>query len=168
MLLRPQRLNASHDLLEFDCGEDSLNVWLVNHARQADSSGSARTFVILDSDTNSVAGYFSLTVGQIDVVDAPERVARGMGRSPIPVVLLARLAVDTKWQSKGLGSAMLREAVLKTLALSENVGVRAMLVHPLDEKAESFYMKYGFIKSPVREKQLLLLLKDARKTFSQT
>lgn len=168
MLLRPQRLNASHDLLEFDCGEDSLNVWLVNHARQADSSGSARTFVILDSDTNSVAGYFSLTVGQIDVVDAPERVARGMGRFPIPVVLLARLAVDTKWQSKGLGSAMLREAVLKTLALSENVGVRAMLVHPLDEKAESFYMKYGFIKSPVREKQLLLLLKDARKTFSQT
>lgn len=168
MLLRPQRLNASHDLLEFDCGEDSLNVWLVNHARQADSSGSARTFVILDSDTNSVAGYFSLTVGQIDVVDAPERVARGMGRFPIPVVLLARLAVDTKWQSKGLGSAMLREAVLKTLALSENVGVRAMLVHPLDEKAESFYMKYGFIKSPVREKQFLLLLKDARKTFSQT
>lgn len=168
MLLRPQRLNASHNLLEFDCGEDSLNVWLVNHARQADSSGSARTFVVLDSDTNSVAGYFSLTVGQIDVVDAPERVSRGMGRFPIPVVLLARLAVDTKWQSKGLGSAMLREAVLKTLALSENVGVRAMLVHPLDEKAESFYMKYGFIKSPVREKQLLLLLKDARKTFSQT
>lgn len=168
MLLRPQRLNASHNLLEFDCGEDSLNVWLVNHARQADSSGSARTFVVLDSDTNSVAGYFSLTVGQIDVVDAPERVSRGMGRFPIPVVLLARLAVDTKWQSKGLGSAMLREAVLKTLALSENVGVRAMLVHPLDEKAEAFYMKYGFIKSPVREKQLLLLLKDARKTFSQT
>ena len=168
MLLRPQRLNASHNLLEFDCGEDSLNVWLVNHARQADSSGSARTFVVLDSDTNSVAGYFSLTVGQIDVVDAPERVSRGMGRFPIPVVLLARLAVNTKWQSKGLGSAMLREAVLKTLALSENVGVRAMLVHPLDEKAEAFYMKYGFIKSPVREKQLLLLLKDARKTFSQT
>ena len=168
MLLRPQRLNASHDLSGFDCGEDSLNLWLVNHARQADTSGSARTFVVLESETSSVVGYFSLTVGQIDVVDAPARVAAGMGRFPIPVVLVARLAVDTKWQSKGLGRSMLREAVLKTLALSENVGVRAMLVHPLNEEAEAFYMKYGFVKSPVREKQLLLLLKDARKTFSQS
>ena len=167
MLHAPQRINASHDLSDFDCGEASLNDWLIDHARQADSSGSARTFVVLDSGTNSVAGYFSLTVGQIDVVDAPARVAMGMGRFPIPVVLLARLAVDRKWQSKGLGRAMLREAVLKTLALSENVGVRAMLVHPLNETAEAFYMKYGFIKSPVREKQLLLLLKDARKTFLQ-
>ena len=79
MLHAPQRINASHDLSDFDCGEASLNDWLIDHARQADSSGSARTFVVLDSGTNSVAGYFSLTVGQIDVVDAPARVAMGMG-----------------------------------------------------------------------------------------
>ena len=166
MLLRPQTLSSAHDLSAFDCGEANLNEWLKKHAKQANTSGSARTFVVSDSDTHAVAGYFSLTVGQIDIMDAPARVAAGMGRFPIPVVLLARLAVDGKWQSQGLGGAMLREAVLKTLALSEHVGVRAMLVHPLNERAEAFYMKYGFIKSPVREKQLLLLLKDARKAFT--
>ena len=166
MLLPPQSLSGNHDLASFDCGVESLNGWLVQHARQANASGSARTFVVEDSSSGSVVGYFSLTVGQIDIIDAPPRISKGMGGFPIPVVLLARLAVDKEWQGKGLGAAMLREAVLKTLSLAENVGVRAMLVHPLDEVAEAFYMKYGFVKSPVREKQLLLLLKDARKTFA--
>nr|WP_277424698.1 GNAT family N-acetyltransferase [Desulfovibrio sp. ZJ369] len=166
MLLLPQPLSSSHDLTSFDCGVESLNGWLVQYARHANASGSARTFVVENSNTGSVVGYFSLTVGQIDIIDAPPRISKGMGGFPIPVVLLARLAVDKEWQGKGLGAAMLREAVLKTLNLAENVGVRAMLVHPLDEIAEAFYMKYGFVKSPAREKQLLLLLKDARKTFA--
>lgn len=165
MLLSPRHLTVSHKVSAFDCGVDSLNNWLIYHALQADSAGSARTFVVSQS-SRVVVGYFSLTAGQIDILEAPVRVAKGMGRFPIPVILLARLAVDKEWQGKGLGSAMLREAVIKTLSLAEEVGIRAMLVHPLNEDAERFYKRYGFVPSPAREKQLLLLLKDARKTFA--
>ena len=165
MLLHPQPLSRDHDVSSFDCGVESLNHWFSHHALQAHHAGSAKTFVVL-TETGILAGYFSLTVGQIDVMEAPARIAKGMGQFPIPVILLARLAVDKRWQRKGVGGSMLREAVLKTLVLSENVGIRAILVHPLNNSAKEFYRKYGLIISPVREQQLLLLLKDAKKTFA--
>jgi len=165
MLSRPQHLTSAHDLNEFDCGVSSLNDWLTRHALQANRAGAARTYAVL-SHSDSVAGYFSLTVGQIDIVAAPQRVAKGMGKFPVSVVILARLAVDKNWQRRGIATAMLREGLLKTLAIAENAGVRAMLVHPLDERAKAFYMKYGFVESPAREQQLLLLLKDAKKAFA--
>ena len=164
MLSRPQHITEAHELGTFDCGIPTLNEWLSNHALLADRSGSARTYVVL-SESGAVAGFFSLAVGQIDIIEVPPRVAKGMGKFPVPVVLLARLAVARQWQGTGVGSAMLREAVLKTLSIAENAGVRALLVHPLDVRAKAFYLKYGFVESPVRDQQLLLLLKDARKTF---
>ncbi|WP_019937489.1 GNAT family N-acetyltransferase [Bordetella sp. FB-8] len=159
-LSAPAALEVHHHLEGFDCGKPALTDWLLRHARQAQGSGSARTFVVCDDQR--VAGYFSLTVGQVDTSEVPERVRRGMGQYPIPVVLLARLAVDTDYQGKGAGVGMLKKAVQRTLLISEQAGIRALLTHPIDEQAKAFYRKFGFEPAPEQEDQLILLLKDAR------
>lgn len=163
MTLRaPAPLAAQHRLEGFDCGKPALNDWLLRHARQAQGSGSAKTFVVTD-DEDRVAGYFSLTVGQVDTLEAPERVRKGMGQYPVPVVILARLAVSREHQGLGIGVGMLQDAIRRTLVIAEQAGIRAMLTHPIDEEAARFYTRFGFIASPLREQQLLLLLKDARR-----
>ena len=161
MRLTLEPLAAQHRLAEFDSGKPALNEWLPRHAAQAQARGSARTFVAVDGQR--VAGYFSLTVGQVDTADVKERVRKGMGSYPIPVVILARLAVCAQDQGKGIGARLLQEAIVRTLQLAEIAGVRALLTHPIDEKAASFYRRFGFEASPIREQQFLLLLKDARK-----
>lgn len=160
----PQALDANHPLEGFDCGKPALNDWLVRHARQAQASGSAKSYVVIDGD--HVAGYFSLTVGQIDALEAPERIRKGMGSYPVPVVILARLAVSVHDQRKGIGLGMLQDAIQRTVAVAEQAGVRALLTHPIDDEASRFYQRFGFEASPVREQQLLLLLKDARRLLS--
>ncbi|MBH2008477.1 MAG: GNAT family N-acetyltransferase [Xanthomonadaceae bacterium] len=161
----PQALDASHRLDEFNCGKPALNDWLTRYARQAQASGSAKTYVI--TEDARIAGYFSLTVGQIDTLEAPDRVRKGMGSYPIPVVILARLAVSLSDQGRGIGVGMLQEAIRRTLAIADQAGVRAMLTHPIDDEAARFYLRFGFEPSPVREQQLLLLLKDARRLISR-
>ena len=163
MTLRgPQPLTAAHRLEGFDCGRPALNDWLLRHARQAQGSGSAKTFVVADDD-GRVAGYFSLTVGQIDTLEAPERLRKGMGQYPLPVVILARLAVSAQDQGRGIGLGLLQDAIRRTMLIAEQAGIRAMLTHPIDEDAARFYIRFGFVASPLREQQLLLLLKDARR-----
>jgi predicted N-acetyltransferase YhbS len=159
-LRRPEPLAAQHRLDGFDCGKPALNDWLLRHARQAQGSGSAKTFVVADDD--HVVGYFSLTVGQIDTLEAPERIRKGMGQYPVPVVILARLAVSQQAHGQGIGTGLLRDAIRRTMLIAEQAGIRAMLPHPIDEDAARFYTRFGFIASPLREQQLLLLLKDAR------
>jgi GNAT superfamily N-acetyltransferase len=156
----PEPLGEQHRLESFDCGKLALNDWLLRHARQAQSSGSAKTFVVADDDR--VAGYFSLTVGQVDTLEAPERIRKGMGQYPVPVVILARLAVSLQDQGRGIGFGMLQDAIRRTLLIADQAGIRAMLTHPIDEEASNFYTRFGFIASPLRKQQLLLLLKDAR------
>lgn len=156
----PERLTSQHGCEEFDCGREALNDWLLRHAHQAQGSGSARTFVVCED--GRVAGYFSLTVGQVDTLDAPERLRKGMGRYPISVVILARLAVDRRYHGRGVGAGLLRDAIRRALLIAEQAGVRALLTHPIDEDAERFYRRFGFQASPLREQQLLLLLKDAK------
>jgi predicted N-acetyltransferase YhbS len=160
----PESLDTRHRLENFDCGKHALNEWLLRHAQQAQGSGSAKTFVVTDGDR--VVGYFSLTVGQVDTLAAPERIRKGMGQYPIPVVILARLAVSTQDQGKGIGFGMLQDAIRRTLLIAEQAGIRAMLTHPIDEEASSFYTRFGFISSPLSEQQLLLLLKDARHSLA--
>ncbi|CAG4894680.1 hypothetical protein R69919_03153 [Paraburkholderia gardini] len=157
----PQALSANHVLEDFDCGKPGLNDWLLRHARQAQASGSAKTFVV--TDRHRLAGYYSLAVGQIDTLEAPDRVRKGMGGYPIPVVILARLAVAMQDHGRGIGIGMLQDAIRRTVAISEQAGVRALLTHPIDVDAERFYLRFGFEASPVQEKLLLLLLKDARR-----
>ena len=157
----PQALAAGHLLDGFDCGNPALNGWLIRHSRQAHASGSARTYVVVDDQR--IAGFFSLAVGQIDSLDAPERVRKGMGHYPIPVVILARLAVAAVDQGRGLGVGLLQDAIRRTLAVADQAGVRALLTHPINEDAARFYLRFGFEASPAREQQLILLLKDARR-----
>lgn len=160
-LREPEPLGAQHRPEGFDCGKPALNDWLPRHARQAQGSGSAKTFIVADDD--QAAGYFSLTVGQVDTLEAPERIRKGMGKYPVPAVILARLAVSTQDQGRGIGFGLLQDAIRRTMLIAEQAGIRAMLSHPLDEEAARFYTHFGFIASPLREQQLLLLLKDARR-----
>ncbi len=161
-LLAPEPLAAQHGLDSFDCGKPALNDWLLRHARQAQGSGSAKTFVVAEDD-GRVAGYFSLTVGQVDTLEVPDRIRKGMGQYPVPVVILARLAVSQQDQGRGIGLGLLQDAIRRTMLISEQAGIRAMMTHPIDEDAAKFYTRFGFIASPLREQQLLLLLKDARR-----
>jgi predicted N-acetyltransferase YhbS len=160
-LRKPEPLEARHPLDGFDCGKPQLNEWLIRHARQAQGSGSAKTFVVCEDAR--VVGYFSLTVGQVDTLEAPERIRKGMGQYPVPVIILARLAVASQDQGRGVGYGMLQDAIRRTLLIAEHAGIRAMLTHPIDQDAAKFYTRFGFVPSPLREQQLLLLLKDARR-----
>ncbi len=163
MTLRaPQSLAAQHRLEGFDCGKPALNDWLIRHARQAQGSGSAKTFIVTEND-GRVAGYFSLTVGQVDTLEATERIRKAMGQYPVPVVILARLAVSLQDQGRGIGFGLLQDALRRTMLIAEQAGIRAMLTHPIDEDAAKFHTRFGFIASPLREQQLLLLLKDVRR-----
>jgi predicted N-acetyltransferase YhbS len=161
-LRAPEPLVAPHRLEGFDCGKPALNDWLLRHARQAQGSGLVKTFVVAE-DVGRVAGYFSLTVGQVDTLEAPERIRKGMGQYPLPVVILARLAVSIHDQGRGIGFGLLQDAIRRTVLMAEQAGIRAMLTHPIDGDAAQFYTRFGFIGSPLREQQLLLLLKDARR-----
>ena len=158
---RPEPLGVEHQLEDFDCGKTALDDWLLRHARQAQGSGSAKTFVVAEGVR--VAGYFSLTVGQVDTLDAPERIRKGMGQYPVPVVILARLAVSLQDHGRGIGFGLLQDAIRRTMLIAERAGIRAMLTHPIDKDATKFYTRFGLIASPLREQQLLLLLKDARR-----
>jgi predicted N-acetyltransferase YhbS len=157
----PEALGTQHLLNEFDCGKAALNDWLLHYARQAQGNVSAKTFVVADND--HVAGYFSLTVDQIDSLDTPDRIRKGMGKYPIPVVILARLAVDLAYQGKGLGIGMLQDAISRAMLFVEQAGILSMLTPPIDEVVTMFYTRFGFITSPLQEQQLLLLFKDARR-----
>jgi GNAT superfamily N-acetyltransferase len=126
----------------------------------------ARLVTDMVTDGARVVGYFSLTVGQVDVLEAPERIRKGMGNTPIPVVILARLAVARLMHGQGIGAGLLQDAIQRAAAISEQAGVRALLTHPIDDEAARFYRRFGFEASPIREQQLLLLLKDARKLLS--
>ena len=160
-LAAPQPLDAAHRVEAFDCGKPPLTEWLLRHAHQAQGSGSARTFVACDG--LRVAGYYGLTVGQIDTLDAPDRIRRGMGQYPIPLVVLARLAVDLDYQRRGLGVSLLQDAIRRSLAVAEHAGIRALLTQPLDAQADAFYRRFGFESLPQGERDLILLLKDARR-----
>lgn len=121
--------------------------------------GSARTFAACDGER--VACYYSLTVGQIDTLEAPERIRRDMGQYPIPLIILARLAVDLNYQKRGLGFSLLQDAITRAIAVAEHAGIRALLTHPIDAEADAFYRRFGFEPVPHDGRRLLLLLKDA-------
>ncbi len=162
-LTAPEKRGQHHCVTAFDCGKTSLNQWLISRALPAQLSGSAATYVVLKNQI--IVGYYSLTVGQVNIDEVSKRIGQGMGKYPIPVVLLARLAVDLGQQKQGIGRGLLMDAITRTVVIAEQVGIRALLTHPLDQSATQFYQHYGFESSPLHTNQLLLLLKDARKTL---
>lgn len=133
-----------HDLQHFDCGNERLSRWLQASAGQAERRNVARTYVAVDG-ANRVAGYYTLVAGQAEHVEAPGAVRKGVpSHFPIPVGLVARLAVDTTHQGRGLGTDLLRDALRRILAASEHVGIRAVLLHAVDQRAAAFYVRLGF------------------------
>ena len=131
---------------------------------QASLSNSAKTFVLIHDD--SVIAFYSLTVGEIVNAEASARLKAGMSNLSIPVLLLARMAVRKDYQGQGLGKGLLRDAILRTFAISQNAGVRALTTHPVDDNARQFYLKFGFSENPHRPNELYLLLKDAGKRLN--
>lgn len=163
MIKPPVLLDNTRNLDGFDSGNSFIDSWFIKHAKQANGSGSARTYVVYDDDIP--IGFYSLASGSVETTEVSERVSKGMGKHPIPVVILVRMAVKKEYQGKGIGAGMLKDAIKRSLNVAEQVGVRALLTHPIDENAQLFYERYGFEKSPLREGQLVLLLKDAKKTI---
>ena len=156
----PEPLSPDHVLEGFDCGRASLNLWLQRYARQADAAGSARTYVVVDQEQRRVLGYHALTAAGVERSAATARAIKGMPQHPIPVVLLARLAVDVSVARRGVGAWLLRDAMTRTLAASETIGVRAMLVHAIDDDARRFYLRHGLEPSPTDELHLMILIND--------
>jgi GNAT superfamily N-acetyltransferase len=155
------KLGRGHDLSGFDCGNPTLNVWLQRYAWTNQQADSARTYVALEGDR--VVGYYALTTGSVHKHESPQRIAKGLANHPIGIVLLARLAVDRTQQGRGLGKALLLDALTRIQEAAEIVAVRAVMIHAIDVAARRFYEHFEFEPSPLDPFQLLLLLKDVRK-----
>jgi predicted GNAT family N-acyltransferase len=158
LLEAPQPLSAQHLTESFQSGESSLDDWLKRKALTNQSSGASRTFVVVDQQKR-VMGYYALAAGAVTHQLATGNIKRNMP-DPIPVMVLGRLAVDLGAQGMKLGSALLQDAVNRSLVVSQNTGVRALLVHALSEKAKQFYEYYGFTESPINPMTLMLRLKS--------
>lgn len=159
-----RKLDASHDVDAFDCGKEPLDRFLKRYALVNQKAGSAQTYVVCRGE-RWVVGYYSLAVGAVDLSDAPVRVSKGLARHPIPVMLLARLAIDRSEQGKGLGKALLKDALLRTDQAAAIAGIRALLVHAKDDEARAWYERFDFEPSPTDPYHLFLLMKDLRSTI---
>ncbi len=159
-LSAPQPLAVSHILDEFACGEASLDEWLKRRARTNQLSGASRTFVVTDQD-GRVYGYYAMAAGAVAHQAATSSVRRNRP-DPVPVMVLARLAIDRRAQGIKLGAALLQDAVNRAVAVSQNAGVRALLVHALHDRAKHFYAHYGFQESPQHPMTLMLRLNTAK------
>jgi predicted N-acetyltransferase YhbS len=159
---RPEPLRGKHRLEGFSCGEESLDSWLCRRARHAEATGSARTFVTT-ADGERVVGYYALAIGQVEPGDATDRLLKGQpAQRPVPVLVIARLAVEERLHGNGLGSSLLQDALLRCAAVAETAGVRAVVAHA-EERASGFYDQFGFEASPTDPLHQILLMKDLRR-----
>ena len=156
MLSAPTLLDELHELDPFHSGNDTLDEWLRRRARANQAGGASRTYVV--ADDRRVVGYYCLASGALDLADAPGAIRRNMP-DPIPMAVLGRLAIDRDWQGKGLGVALLQDAVLRTSHAAAIIGVRGILVHAVSAEAKAFYERYGFAASPNHPMTLVLSLK---------
>lgn len=142
----PTPLTATHETSQFVCRHSVLSTWLAKRALANGVGGAARTYVLCASDQRVVA-YYALAAGSVETQAAPSRLRRDMP-DPLPVIVLGRLAVHTDWAGRGIGAALLRDAVMRAVQAAELIGVRAMLCHAIDDEAKTFYLKHGFAESP--------------------
>lgn len=160
----PEKLHAEHDLSDFESGEPALDDWLRRRALSNESSGTSRTYVVCVG--RKVVGYYALSAGAVAHTHATGRFKRNMP-DPIPVLILGRLAVDKTCHGKGVGTGLLRDAVLRTLQAAEIAGVRAILVHAISESAKRFYEKYGFVPSPLDPLTLMITTIEAARIIGK-
>jgi transposase InsO family protein len=155
----PEKLTQQHALIGFDCGEEALNNWLARRALANQARGASRTYVICEQGV--VVGYYCLSAGAVARNEAPPSLRRNMP-DPIPIMVLGRLAVHRERAGQGLGSDLLRDAILRTVQASEIAGIAALLVHALNDRAAEFYERKGFERSPLRNHILMLPLSALR------
>jgi GNAT superfamily N-acetyltransferase len=161
----PEPLRAEYEVSDFDCGTSDLDVWLKRRALRNESSGASRAYVI--TVDGRVIGYYALATGAIAQHEATGKVRRTMP-DPIPVMVLGRLAVDRQYQGRGLGSALLRDALLRTLNAASIAGIRAVLLHAISDEAKRFYERAGFSPSPVDPMTLMITIADIEKAITRT
>ena len=154
---RIEKLRRDHQVDKFDCGQEALNRFLIRYAFQNQQAEASQTYVGLVGD--EVVGFYTLVVAQVEYDDAPQRLGKGLARHPIPLMLLARLAVSSSWQGKGLGSGLLKDAMLRTLQAADIAGIRAMAVHAKDDDARAFFERFGFVSASTDPYHLFVLLK---------
>lgn len=151
----PERITAEHNITAFDSGEETLDEWLRKRATKSGSSGGSRCFVICEGKT--VIGYYTLCNGGVAHETAPKAMRRNMP-DPLPAMLLGRLAVDRRYHNQGLGSGLLRDAMLRTLRLSQETGISLMFLHALHDRAKQFYISRGFVQSPLQPMTLMMTM----------
>lgn len=150
-----------HDVSEFDCSSEAQSRWLRQIARTAQAAGTARVYVVTPPDTSRVVGYHAVAAASVAHDDAPPALRKAAGRSPIPVILLARLGVDVTVQRQGLGAALVKDAMLRAYGASETIGARALLIHAESERARDFYLHLAeFDASPTDPLHLVLLMSE--------
>ena len=159
-------LMAEHETAEFECGSEAQTRWLRRHALQAQQSGSSRVYVVTEPTSARVLGYYALAAGSVEATEATPRLTRGLGRHPIPVVVLTRLGVDVSTQGRGLGTELLRDALLRVDQAADVIGVRALLVHAESPQARSFYEHLAEFEASASDPlHLVLLIKDLRRAL---
>ncbi len=157
IITAPEPIDATHCLDGFDCGVSVLNEWLKRQALANEASGASRTFVVCVD--RRVIGFYDLATGSVRRSEAPGRIKPHMPE-PIPVMVLARLAIDLRRQGKGVGSGLLKDAMMRTITVSKLAGIRAIVVHALSEEAKDFYLRHGLQESPLNQMTLMLSLVD--------
>ena len=151
----PAPLSNDVDFSEFCSGEEQLDYWLQRRALKNEVTGPSRTYVVCDQ--KRVVAYYAIATGSVMQIESPGKIKRNMPDS-IPVIILGRLAIDENWQGKGLGSGLLKDALLRASEISQQVSVRALVVQAMSESAKQFYLHHGFMVSPVDEMRLLMPL----------
>jgi GNAT superfamily N-acetyltransferase len=162
-LSAPEKLRPDHDSSSFDSGVPALDDWLRRRALPNQENGASRTYAV--SAGRHIVGYYALAAGAIAQSDATGRTRRNMP-DPVPVMVLGRLAVHRAYQGRGLGRALLRDAILRTMQAADIAGIRAMLVHAISEDARRFYERCGFQPSPVEPMTLMITMRDAQRALS--
>jgi GNAT superfamily N-acetyltransferase len=159
--LRIEKLRRAHAIDVFDCGREELNRFLIRFAFPNQQAGASQSYIGLSGD--EVIGFYTLVVGQVSYADAPERLTKGLARHPVPLMLLARLAVSSAWQGRGVGVGLLKDAMRRILIAADMAGIRAFGVHAKDDGARTYYERFGFIASPSDSFHLFVLVRDLKR-----
>ena len=163
--LRIEKLDRTHVVEPFTCGQPELDRFLIRHALGAQQSNSSQTYVAVAG--KEIIGFYTIVAGEVHHANAPERVVKGMPRHPIPLLVLARLAVHSSVQGRGVGAGLLLDALGRTLQVADVVGIRALAVHAKDDQAAAFYRHFGFAPSPTDPRHLFMIIKDIRVAAGQ-
>lgn len=164
MINPPELLTQYHEVSDFSCGKSVLDSWLKDKALKNQTNRGSRTFVITSG--KQVAGYYALASGAVERTQVTSKMARNMP-NPIPVVILARLAIDNHFKGLSLGKGLLKDALLRCVNVASQIGVKAVLVHALDQEAMAFYQKFGFEPMPKQDKTLMISIANIEKILSK-